>query len=112
FRFGKGHIYNNYYHNVDTSALNSRMGAIIRVERNVFENTKNPVMSQDSIAIGYWELIENQLRQPIIWVDKEGETNIIADELLADNSSTGTLALPEGYLYAPSLIPVEEVPAH
>ncbi len=112
FRFGKGHIYNNYYHNVDTSAINSRMGAIIRVERNVFENTKNPVMSQDSIAIGYWELIENQLRQPIIWVDKEGETNIIADELLADNTSTGTLALPEGYLYAPSLIPVEDVPAH
>ncbi len=112
FRFGKGHIYNNYYHNVDTSAINSRMGAIIRVERNVFENTKNPVMSQDSIAIGYWELIENQLRQPIIWVDKEGETNIIADELLADNSSTGTLTLPEGYLYAPSLIPVEDVPAH
>jgi pectate lyase len=112
FRFGKGHIYNNYYHNVDTSAINSRMGAIIRVERNVFENTKNPVMSQDSIAIGYWELIENQLRDGIIWVDKEGETNIIADELLADNTSTGTLTLPQGYLYAPSLIPVEDVPAH
>lgn len=112
FRFGKGHIYNNYYHNVDTSAINSRMGAIIRVERNVFENTKNPVMSQDSIAIGYWELIENQLRDGVIWVDKEGETNIIADELLADNTSTGTLTLPQGYLYAPSLIPVEDVPAH
>jgi len=112
FRFGKGHIYNNYYHNVDTSAINSRMGAIIRVERNVFENTKNPVLSQDSIAIGYWELIENQLRDGIIWVDKEGEANIIADELLADNTSTGTLTLPAGYLYAPSLIPVEDVPAH
>lgn len=112
FRFGKGHIYNNYYHNVDTSAINSRMGAIIRVERNVFENTKNPVMSQDSSAIGYWELIENQLRDGITWVDKEGETNIIADELLADNTSTGTLSLPQAYLYAPSLIPVEDVPAH
>lgn len=112
FRFGKGHIYNNYYQNVDTSAINSRMGAIIRVERNVFENTKNPVMSQDSIAIGYWELIENQLRGVTTWVDKEGETNIIADELLADNTSTGTLTLPQGYLYAPSLIPVEDVPAH
>ncbi|MDO8311360.1 MAG: hypothetical protein Q7T25_05415, partial [Sideroxyarcus sp.] len=112
FRFGKGHIYNNYYNSVDTSAINSRMGAIIRVERNVFENTKNPVMSQDSIAIGYWELIENQLRDGIIWADKEGETNIIADELLADNTSTGTLTLPLDYLYAPSLIPVEDVPAH
>ncbi|MDR7088867.1 pectinesterase family protein [Cellvibrio fibrivorans] len=115
FRFGKGHIYNNYYHNVDTSAINSRMGAIIRVERNVFENTKNPVMSQDSSAIGYWELIENQLRDGIIWSDKEDTAttvNIIADELLADNTSTGTLTLPQDYLYAPSLIPVEDVPAH
>jgi len=112
FRFGKGHIYNNYYNGVDTSAINSRMGAIIRVERNVFENTKNPVLSQDSIAVGYWELIENQLRDGVTWVDKEGETNIIADELLADNTSTGTLTLPQGYLYAPSLIPVEDVPAH
>ena len=112
FRFGKGHIYNNYYNGVDTSAINSRMGAIIRVERNVFENTKNPVMSQDSIAIGYWELIENQLRDGVTWVGKAGETNIIADELLADNTSTGTLTLPQGYVYTPSLIPVEDVPAH
>lgn len=112
FRFGKGHIYNNYYQNVDTSAINSRMGAIIRVEKNVFENTKNPVMSQDSIAIGYWELIENQLRGTTTWVDKEGETNIIADEMLADYTSTGTLELPEGYVYAPSLIAVEDVPEH
>lgn len=112
FRFGKGHIYNNYYHNVDTSAINSRMGAIIRVERNVFENTKNPVMSRDSIAIGYWELINNQLRDGIIWEEKEGDANILADQLLADSASTGTLTLPSGYLYQPSLIPVEDVPAH
>lgn len=112
FRFGKGHIYNNYYHNVDTSAINSRMGAIIRVERNVFENTKNPVMSQDSIALGYWELMENQLRGVTTWVPKAGDTNAIADELLADHTSTGTLTLPQGYLYAPSLIPVEDVPGH
>ncbi|WP_152600192.1 pectinesterase family protein [Cellvibrio mixtus] len=115
FRYGKGHIYNNYYNGVDTSAINSRMGAIIRVERNVFENTKNPVLSQDSRAVGYWELIENQLRQPIIWVDKEDTVdtvNIIADELLADSASTGHLTLPAGYLYLPSLIATEDVPGY
>lgn len=112
FRFGKGHIYNNYYHNVDTSAINSRMGAIIRVENNVFEQVKNPVMSQDSIAIGYWELIGNQLRDGVIWVEKDGDANIIADQQLADHTSTGTLNLPQGYLYQASLIPAEDVPAH
>ncbi|MBE8717813.1 hypothetical protein C4F51_11520 [Cellvibrio sp. KB43] len=112
FRFGKGHIYNNYYHNVDTSAINSRMGAIIRVENNVFEQVKNPVMSQDSIAIGYWELIGNQLRDGVIWVEKDGDANIIADQQLADHTSTGTLNLPQGYLYQASLIPAADVPAH
>jgi pectate lyase len=112
FRFGKGHIYNNYYHSVDTSAINSRMGAIIRVENNVFEQVKNPVMSQDSIAIGFWELIGNQLRDGVTWVEKDGATNIIADRQLADHTSTGTLNLPQGYLYQSSLIPAEDVPAH
>lgn len=112
FRFGKGHIYNNYYHSVDTSAINSRMGAVIRVENNVFEQVKNPVMSQDSIAIGFWELIGNQLRDGVTWVEKDGATNIIADRQLADHTSTGTLNLPQGYLYQSSLIPAEDVPAH
>lgn len=112
FRFGKGHIYNNYYQNVDTSAINSRMGAIIRVERNVFEQVRNPVLSQDSIAIGYWELIENQLRDGVVWEEKAGDTNIIADELLADNTSTGFLTLPDDYVYLPSLIAANDVPDH
>ncbi len=112
FRFGKGHIYNNYYQNVDTSAINSRMGAIIRVERNVFEQVRNPVISQDSLAIGYWELIGNELRDGIVWEEKAGETNIIADQLLADSTSTGSLTLPADYVYTPSLIPAHEVPEY
>jgi pectate lyase len=109
FRFGQGHIYNNYYQNVDTSAINSRMGAIIRVERNVFDHVRNPVISQDSLAIGYWELIGNELRDGIVWEEKAGETNIIADELLADSTSTGSLTLPADYVYTPSLVPAHEV---
>ncbi|WP_069805275.1 pectate lyase family protein [Thermogemmatispora onikobensis] len=37
-RFGTGHIYNNYYQNVDGSAIHSRMGAQVLVENNVFRN--------------------------------------------------------------------------
>ncbi|RAQ97777.1 hypothetical protein A4R35_19715 [Thermogemmatispora tikiterensis] len=37
-RFGTGHIYNNYYQNVDDSAIHSRMGAQVLVENNVFRN--------------------------------------------------------------------------
>lgn len=39
-RFGEGHVYNNYYKDILTTAINSRMGAKMRIEHNVFENTK------------------------------------------------------------------------
>lgn len=56
FRFGQGHIYNNYYQNVLETGINSRMGARIRIEGNYFENVKNPILSKDSSQIGYWDL--------------------------------------------------------
>lgn len=54
FRFGKGHMANNYYKDVLGTAINSRMGAEMRVESNYFENAKNPLISQDSSEIGFW----------------------------------------------------------
>ncbi len=38
-RFGTGHIYSNYYENIIEYAINSRMGAQVLVEGNVFRNT-------------------------------------------------------------------------
>lgn len=35
-RFGEGHVYNNYYKGILTTAINSRMGAKMRIEHNVF----------------------------------------------------------------------------
>ena len=59
FRFGEGHIWNNYYQNVTGSGINSRMGAKIRIDNNVFENVKNPILSVDSANIGYWNATGN-----------------------------------------------------
>ncbi|OZY87564.1 hypothetical protein CBP51_11510 [Cellvibrio mixtus] len=59
FRFGEGHIWNSYYQNVSGSGINSRMGAKIRVENNLFENVKNPILSVDSSSIGYWHATGN-----------------------------------------------------
>jgi pectate lyase len=41
-RFGKAHIFNNYYRDNGT-AVNTRMGACVRVENNYFENTGTAV---------------------------------------------------------------------
>jgi pectate lyase len=59
FRFGEGHLWNNYYSNVTGSAINSRMGAKLRIDNNLFENVKNPILSVDSPNIGYWNATGN-----------------------------------------------------
>ena len=55
FRFGEGHVWNNYYNGATGSGINSRMGAKMRVDNNVFENVKNAIWSGDSSAIGFWD---------------------------------------------------------
>lgn len=59
FRFGQGHVFNNYYKNVLETGINSRMGARIRIDGNYFENVKNPILSKDSSQIGYWDVGSN-----------------------------------------------------
>ena len=39
-RFGTAHVYNSHYLGTETSGINSRMGAQVYVEANVFDNTK------------------------------------------------------------------------
>ncbi|KAF8650623.1 hypothetical protein AX16_005158 [Volvariella volvacea WC 439] len=47
FRFGHGHIYNNFFENVN-DGINTRVGAQLLVENNVFVNTKAPLYSTSS----------------------------------------------------------------
>lgn len=59
YRFGTAHIYNNYYKSVLSSAVNSRMGACVRVEKNHFEDTKDPIVTKNSSTPGKWQAIDN-----------------------------------------------------
>ncbi|XP_037024859.1 pectate lyase A-like [Bradysia coprophila] len=53
-RFGTGHIYNNFYENIVEYAINSRMGAQVLVEGNVFRNATLAITtSLYSIEEGY-----------------------------------------------------------
>ena len=47
FRFGTGHVYNSYYLNV-ADGINTRQGAQLLVESNVFSGSKKPLYSTDS----------------------------------------------------------------
>ena len=104
FRFGQGHIYNNLYDGAAESGINSRMGAVIRIERNHFANMKNPVLSMYSQQTGSWHLIDN-LFENITWQESPND-GIVAGE---NAQSTGELNVP--YDYSASLIPVHNVRA-
>lgn len=51
-RFGTAHIYNNYYADVETSGINTRMGAQVLVESTAFSNVKKAITSADSDETG------------------------------------------------------------
>ena len=57
-RFGKSHIFNNYYEECGT-AINSRMHACVRVEKNYFLNAGTGVGMLYSIEPGSVHLIDN-----------------------------------------------------
>ncbi|WP_217514030.1 pectate lyase family protein [Vibrio metschnikovii] len=102
FRFGEGHIFNNYYKNMLESGINSRMAAVIRIENNVFEDAKNPIVSLYSKANGYWDLRGNQLDN-VSWSNTSD--GIIAGP---EMQSTATLNLPYNF----SVLPANQVKDH
>jgi hypothetical protein len=61
FRGKTGHIFNCYYSNIESTAINSRLNSCIRVEKNYFENVHNPWVSAYSDLLGGVELIDNYL---------------------------------------------------
>ncbi|CAM1506461.1 Fc.00g061020.m01.CDS01 [Cosmosporella sp. VM-42] len=52
-RFGTVHVFNNFYEDIGTSGINTRMGAQVLVESTVFENTERAITTLDSDDDGY-----------------------------------------------------------
>jgi pectate lyase len=61
FRGGNGHIFNNLYEDIATMGINSRVGACLRIESNVFSNVMNPWVSAFSASLGSAEIVCNRL---------------------------------------------------
>ncbi|CCO33989.1 hypothetical protein BN14_08080 [Rhizoctonia solani AG-1 IB] len=47
FRFGTGHLFNNYFVN-SNDGINTRLGAQLLVENNVWEGVKKPLYATDN----------------------------------------------------------------
>jgi pectate lyase len=92
-RFGKAHIFNNYYLNDNSgSCVNSRMGAVVKVESNYFENSQDAIGSWDSTSVGTWDVANN-----------------VFDTCTGSLPTTSTGSLTIAYPYTPD--PVANVPA-
>jgi pectate lyase len=68
-RFGKAHIFNNYYKD-SHEAVDSRMGAWVRVEGNYFENVTRAVFDRGPVVSGYVlgkkQIIDNYFGSSIV----------------------------------------------
>lgn len=98
FRGGTGHVFNNYYKDIASTAINSRVGACVKIENNYFLNTKNPYVSAYSSVVGYGDISGNTLvNSPFQY---SSDTYLLG---------ACTLAIP--YNYASVLNAADDVPA-
>lgn len=102
FRYGFGHLYNNVFSNINSSGINSRMGAELLIEANVFENVQNPIVSFYSREIGFWNVRDNAFTNVTYTTPDTGD----AVYSPADGS-TSTYEVP--YDYDTYLLPVADV---
>lgn len=91
-RDGYVHIYENYYKDVETSGINLRMGAVGLIENNVFVNVRDPVSSQDSAAVGRWDLRGNSFEN--VEFSKPGKNEAVAT---SNESDTASYNVPYSY---------------
>jgi pectate lyase len=103
FRFGQGHVANNYYENVISTAINSRMGARIRIDGNHFEDCKNPIVSFYSDTQGYWDTADN-IFENVTWEENTSNGTIAGPNV----GSTVSYKPPYNY----SLVPADDVKQH
>ncbi|QJR80763.1 pectin methylesterase [Alteromonas pelagimontana] len=93
FRYGVGHLYNNYYNHITSTAINARQGAELRIDNNVFENTQNPIVSFYSDVIGYWNTSGNLFGEGVTWTTPEG-SDVVAGP---DATPTSSYEVPYDY---------------
>lgn len=93
FRYGHGHLYNNYYNNISSTGINSRQGAELQINNNVFENTQNPIVSFYSDVIGYWNTSGNIFGTGVTWTEPE-DGDVVAGP---DATPTSSYEVPYDY---------------
>lgn len=107
YRYGELHVFNNYYVDVTGSGINVRQYAEARIDGNVFERVHNPIVSQFSEELGYWDVEDNIFISVTSGNNCNGSTPPCEGK---HNESTGQYVPP--YDYDQVLMPASEVKAY
>ena len=83
FRASTGHFFNNYYKDIASTTINSRINACAKIENNYFENANNPWISAYSDILGGGDVSGNELvNSPFAYSDDNEEYELPACELI------------------------------
>ena len=98
FRFGTGHVFNNYYKDIASACVNSRMGTCLKIENNYYENSRNLYVAAYSPLDGYGDIVGNTLvNSPFVYAS---DVHLL---------TACTAVVP--YVYTSVLNPAANVPA-
>jgi pectate lyase len=68
FRASTGHFFNNYFKDIASTVINTRINSCVRIENNYFENARNPWVSAYSDVLGGGDTIGNiLLNSPFVY---------------------------------------------
>jgi pectate lyase len=87
-RFGIGHVFDNYYRDIDDYGVASRMGAQVLIENNWFEDVRLPIRADTSLS-------------PIAGAVRGEETNVYV------NSGPNSITLPPATWVPPYDYPLD-----
>ncbi|WP_378187355.1 right-handed parallel beta-helix repeat-containing protein [Aquimarina sp. W85] len=99
YRGGRAHVFNNYYSGVESTGINTRAGACVKIENNYFKDAKNPIV---------WAYADEEGK-----VDQSGNTfdNVTFDFSRDDVNEPGNCSLSIPYSYNSSLNATRDVPS-
>ncbi len=104
YRFGTGHMFNNYYGDVLNSAINSRMGAQLLIEGNYFERVgSGSINGESGLAAGPIGAYNSDVNG--LWNVK----NNVFDNCKGNQPTTSNCSFTPSYSYSNVLSSVNDV---
>jgi pectate lyase len=82
FRASTGHFFNNYFKDIVSTTINSRINSCVRIEKNYFENAQNPWVSAYSDILGGGDTIDNILvNSPFVYSSDTREMTFCSPDI-------------------------------